>query len=141
MNSIILIALIIFLNHGCGEKDENCHKIITFKNLTTSTLYVVSSYQYPDTSTFAGIPNPTLNPNFTKVFPGQINTQALWNRDCIESVFKSLIPCDTMMIYVFDAKVLEGNEWETVKTNYLVLKRYDLSLDDLNKKNWTINFP
>ena len=141
MNSIILVISIIFLNHGCGEKEDNCHKTITFKNATTDTLYVVSSSQYPDTSTFAGIPNPALNPNFTKVLPNESNTQVLWGRDCIELAFKDLIPSDTMMIYVFDAKVLEGNTWETVKSNYLVLKRYDLSLQDLESMKWEITYP
>ena len=141
MNWIILIVTFLFLNHACGDKEEDCHKTITFKNTTTDTLYVVSSFQYPDTSTFVGIPNPVLDPNFTKVLPNESNTQVLWGRDCIELAFKDLIPSDTMMIYVFDAKVLEGNTWETVKANYLVLKRYDLSLEDLKKNNWMITYP
>ena len=141
MNLIILMITSLFLNQACGDKEKDCHKTITFKNATADTLYVVSSSQYPDTSTFSGIPNPVLDPNFTKVLPNESNTQVLWRRDCIELAFKDLIPSDTMMIYVFDAKVLEGNTWETVKSNYLVLKRYDLSLDDLNRMNWTITYP
>lgn len=121
----------LFLNQACGDKEEDCHKTITFKNETVDTLYVVSSFQYPDTSTFTGIPDPLLDPNFTRVLPNEINTQVLWSRDCLESDFKFSIPSDTMMIYVFDAKILEGNTWETVKLNYLVLKRYDLILRDL----------
>jgi len=141
MNWIILIVTFLFLNHACGDKEENCHKTITFKNETTDTLYVTSSYEFPDTTTFAGIPNPALNPNFTKVLPNESNTQVLWGRDCIELAFKDLIPSDTMMIYVFDAQVLETTPWETVKDNHLLLKRYDLSLDDLQKMNWTITYP
>ena len=101
----------------------------------------MGSYQYPDTSTFTGIPNPVLDPNFTKVLPNESNTQVLWGRDCIESDFKFSIPSDTMMIYVFDANVLEENTWEMVKANYLVLKRYDLILEDLQGMNWTITYP
>jgi len=141
MNIIILMITSLFLNQACGDKEDNCHKTITFKNVTTDTLYVTSSYKFPDTTTFTGIPNPVLNPNFTKVLPNESNTQVLWGRDCIELAFKDLIPFDTMMIYVFNAKVLEGNTWETVKANYLVLKRYDLSLEDLQRMNWTITYP
>ena len=141
MNLIILMISSLFLNLACGDKEDNCHKTITFKNATTDTLYVTSSYEFPDTSTFTGIPNPVLDPNFTKVLPNENNTQVLWGRDCIELAFKDLIPSDTMMIYVFDAKVLEENTWETVKANYLVLKRYDLSLQDLEQMNWSIKYP
>ena len=141
MNLIILMVTSLFLNQACGDKEKDCHKTITFKNATADTLYVVGSTFYPDTSIYSGIPNPVLDPAHTKVLPEETNTRVLWGRDCIESDFKSSIPSDTMMIYVFDAKVLEGNTWETVKANYLVLKRYDLSLEDLGRMNWTITYP
>lgn len=141
MKLIMLIVTSLFLNQACGDKEKDCHKTITFKNATTDTLYVVGSTFYPDTSIYSGIPNPVLDPTHTKVLPEETNTTALWGKDCIELAFKSLIPSDTMMIYVFDAKVLEGSAWETVKTNYLVLKRYDLSLQDLEGVNWTITYP
>jgi hypothetical protein len=48
---------------------------------------------------------------------------------------------DTLSVYIFDAQVLETTPWDTVKANYLVLKRYDLSLDDLNRLNWIITYP
>lgn len=130
----------LFLNQACRDKEKDCHKTITFKNATADTLYVVSSYRYPDTLTLVGIPNPVLDPNFTMVLPYEYNTQVLWSNDCIESAFESLIPSRTLMIYVFDAKVLEGNSWETVKANYIVLKRYDLSLADLESLNWSITY-
>jgi len=101
----------------------------------------VSSSQYPDTSTFVGIPNPVLDPNFTKVLPNESNTQVLWSRDCIELAFKDLIPSDTIMVFVFDAKELETHAWDTVTKNYLIIKRYDLSLEDLQGMHWTIAYP
>ena len=142
MKLIILVITTLLLNQACGNDNaDNCHKVITFKNITADTLYVVGSSQYPDTSTFVGIPSPELNPNFTKVLPNESNTQVLWNRDCLEVGIKELIPSDTMMIYVFNARALEENSWETVKSKHLVLKRYDLSLGDLQKANWIISYP
>ncbi len=47
-----------------------------------------------------------------------------------------------VMVFVFDAQVLETTPpWDTVKAKYLVLKRYDLSLQDLESMNWTITYP
>ena len=141
MNFIILIIISFFLCQTCGDKEDNCHKTITFKNKSTDTLYVVGSTFYPDTSIYSGIPNPILDPNFTMVLPDENNTRVLWGKDCIELAFKFSIPSDTMMIYVFDAKTLKVNTWETVKSNYLVLRRYDLSLQDLESLNWIIAYP
>ncbi len=140
MKNLILIIVMLVFNHSCRDK-KDCHIIITFKNTTTDTLYVVSSYQYPDTSSFAGIPSPVLNPNFTRVLPNESNTQVLWSRDCIELAFKSLIPSDTMMIYVFDAQTLDSVSWNDVIRDYKVLQRYDLSLQDIKDLRWNITYP
>ena len=141
MNWIIILVTSLFVNQACGDKDDNCHKVITFINKTGDTLYVTSAYEFPDTMIFKTQPNPLLDPNFTKVLPKESNTQVLWHRGCIELAFKDLIPSDTLMVYIFDSKVLKNTPWETVKANYLILKRYDLSLQDLKNTNWTITYP
>jgi hypothetical protein len=48
---------------------------------------------------------------------------------------------DTLSIYVFDTDTLNTYDWVKVKVGYKVLKRYDLSLDDLKQMNWTITYP
>jgi len=141
MNFIVLIITILLLNQACGDKEENCHKTITFKNISNNSLYVVGSTFYPDSSIYSGIPNPVLDPTHTKVFPEETNTRVLWGRDCIELAFKDLIPSDTMMVYVFDAHLLETTPWDSVKANYMVLKRFDLSIEDLENSNWIITYP
>ena len=45
------------------------------------------------------------------------------------------------MIYIFDAGVLESTPWSTVVNDYMVLKRFDLSLQNLQKMDWTITYP
>ncbi len=139
-NFVIVLTILLF-NQTCCKKEDDCHKTIAFVNTTSQPLYVVSYYFYPDTSSFSGIRNPLLDSNFTKVRSNETNTQVLWGRDCIELAFKDLIPSDTLMVYVFDAMIIESTPWETVKSNYLVLKRYDLSLQDLKNNNWKIIYP
>jgi hypothetical protein len=141
MKLLVLIISILLLNQACGDKEENCHKTITFKNISNNSLYVVGSSFYPDTLSFIGIPNPVLDSSHTKVLPEETNTRMLWGRDCIELAFKDLIPSDTMIIYVFDTHVLETTPWVSVKANYMVLKRFDLSIENLENSNWTITYP
>jgi len=45
------------------------------------------------------------------------------------------------MVFVFDANIVENTPWDTIRKNYLILKRYDLSYDDIVSLNWIITYP
>lgn len=87
---------------------------------------------YPDTAL------PASAPSLYKIEPGrQINLRSSFEW---ENVIKEM-PSDTLSIYVFDADTLTIYNWSQVKEGYKVLKRYDLSIDDLHQMNWTITYP
>jgi len=46
-----------------------------------------------------------------------------------------------LIIFFFDKTTVETLPWDTIKKNYMILKRYDLSLEDLERMNWTIKYP
>ena len=55
---------------------------------------------------------------------------------CWDDYFNN-IKSDTLMIFV----VLDsGQGSDGLKDHYTVLKRYDLTLQDIEKKNWTITY-
>ena len=128
----------IAIRSNCDNK-EDCNQTITFRNQSGKQLYVTSALEYPDTLYIAHGPSPS--PAFEKVQVDETNTRALARRSCMELVYKDLIPSDTLMIYVFDAHVIESTPWTTVIDDDLVLKRYDLSLQDLRTLHWTITYP
>jgi hypothetical protein len=57
-----------------------------------------------------------------------------------EEIFEDL-PQDTMSVYIFHTDTLNKYTWEEVRNGYMILKRYDLSLEDLESMNWTITYP
>lgn len=57
-----------------------------------------------------------------------------------EDIFENL-PQDTLSVYIFHADTLNKYTWEIVRNDYMILKRYDLSLDDLKKGDFTIKYP
>lgn len=57
-----------------------------------------------------------------------------------EEVFSKL-PKDTLSVYIFHTDTLKRYSWEDIGNNYKILKRYDLSLDDLKQNKWTITYP
>jgi hypothetical protein len=101
-------------------------------------VYIIWQLNYPDTS--INDPNPLLQGEYYRVNPGR-NDFSLFHNDCFEDVYKYRIPSDTMMFFVFDAHLLEQTSWETVKSNYMVLNRFDYSLADLRNRNFTITYP
>jgi len=142
MKAMLYILLsVTLLASACKKEDESCHKTIKIVNQSDKSIYVECTYGHPDTAYFVYEPNPALSPEMYKVSSGETNSRALWSRNCWETNFEVYLPSDTLMIYVFDAQVLETTPWDTVKANYLVLKRYDLSLQDLEKMDWTITYP
>ncbi|THU34989.1 hypothetical protein FAM09_23675 [Niastella caeni] len=140
MGRIIVLLLLsnIFLSAGCRRDTKNCHHNIAVYNTSNKPIYASISATYPDTS--ITVPNPVLSPETHKVAI-QEKTLVFSIRDCVEVYYKYLLHSDTLVLFVFDASVLESNSWETVKQNDWVLKRYLFSLSDLKNKNFTIDYP
>jgi hypothetical protein len=102
------------------------------ENKSDESISFLVSYNYPDTI----IPD---NYNELKgVMPGSkspYDSDEKW-----EDVFKSL-PSDTLSIFIFRAKTISYYDWQLIRNNYKILKRYDISLGDLKQKKWIIPYP
>ena len=144
MNMLLFFLAIVMLGNTCRNGNDDCHKTISFMNNSESAVYVIWESEYPDTLYFGHFSSPALDPLLYKTLAKEQNTLAMsQGRDCWESIFEYgvQIPSDTLMIYVFDAEVIETVPWSTVAHDYMVLKRYDFSLLDLQKMNWTVTYP
>lgn len=141
MKNIILLLNIIPLLVSCeATNTAKCHKIITVVNKTNKTIYVDASESYPVTDFTKLIVDPLFNPQTTKVEANASSKNVLPTYgNCYEAMFPN-IKSGIMMVFVFDGPTLETQGWDYIKTNNLVLKRYDLTLKDLEDMNWTITY-
>jgi len=48
---------------------------------------------------------------------------------------------DILCLFIFDAKVFHTYSWDEIKDGYKILKRYDLSREDIVRLNHLIVFP
>ena len=48
---------------------------------------------------------------------------------------------DILMLYLFSRDTIEQVSWDRIVDEYLILRRYDLTLEDLEDINWTITYP
>jgi hypothetical protein len=132
-NSYLAFFLIATFSTCCCENNENCHRYITILNNSGDAIYFMSSYEYPDTLT---LPNPLTAGNYYKI--DEYSTHKYQKRDCFEYEFK-LVP--KLIFFIFDANTLENTPWDTIQKKYLILKRYDLNITDIDSLSWTISFP
>ena len=128
---IILTSFLAITAYCCREETEDCHRGVTIINNSDKAIYYDVGISYPDTSL---IDNPSTSPNPYKIPANSRNKD--WFGDCYEAAVR-----ETLMVFIFDAYTLEHTPWDTVVENYMVLKRYDLSLDDLNKLQWHVTYP
>ena len=145
--NILIITITLFFittSNICRKDTKDCHYHIKVNNLTNKVLYSAAADNYPDTfSIDKTMVSPILGGGEShRIDPMGITEGSLSISRCYEDDFSNgLLPNKVLMIYIFDENVLRTISWDTLKAKNLYLKRYDLSLEDLRKNNWTITYP
>ena len=122
---------------GCKDPVEQWD-YIKVVNTTAKTIYVSAGTRRYGMSSYPDTLLPADKPSLLIVRPNDYNNLATsigW-----EVAIKDNDP-DSLNIYVFDADTINRYSWDKIKAHNKVLKRYDLSIDDLKRKNWSITFP
>jgi hypothetical protein len=139
-----LIMAIIFLNIAChAPKDTNdCHYKIKFKNNTDRVLFIDSSsdtilesYMDPRPYYVNTVVLPRAGNNNIEL--GRIPFIRNGRPMCIEDLYKD---DEKLYVFVYDSIVLGNKDWDEVKKNYLLTKRYDVTVEELRKTNFTIEY-
>ena len=112
------------------------------KNNSDKTIYSNYSRSYPDTSL---VNTDMIRINDYKILPNDstnIRASSSWG-GCWEKKFTSEepLPMERVIVFIFDEKVIKTMTWDTIKANNLYLKRYDLTLGDLQNSNWRVIYP
>ena len=133
-------VIILLLCTACPKDDtENCHYSITVINDSNFNIYYDI---YPDTTGTYQSPNGLIsNATYHKV--NSHDNKKYRSRSCLEYMFTkgtsfydgSFGLLDSLRIYIFDAIELEQ------ELKFKTLKRYDLTLEDLRKLDWTVTYP
>lgn len=130
---LFFVLCLLLISSSCKDETEQKLRV---KNNSDKTIYYDWSSSYPDSSIYIG--NPTANSYRCKVNAKSISNSAYTSPN--KNYFGSR-DMDTMIIFIFDAELIEALSWDSVKSKGLVLKRYFLSLDDLEEMNWIVNYP
>lgn len=136
---LFLVLLVI----SCTPKDtKNCHYKIKFKNNTDKALFIETSsdtilYNYSD-------PRPYGANTLVKAKAGNGSVEigtAYFQRNgkpmCIEDLYKNN---DRIYLFVYDSVALGNKNWEEIARDYLIAKRFDFSLNELSKTDFTVEY-
>jgi len=131
----IICTQLVLMSNSCKKDSSYYDYRLKVVNKSDKTIYADFYQSYPDTT--LGLHSHFDNATVKAATNGTIT---LVRGGTWENAFKEDIH-QKLMVFIFDASVVDNTPWDTIKKKYLILKRYDLSLDDLQKSNWTVTYP
>ena len=133
---ILLTTLSLFL-FGCPDSEGDADSTITFVNKSDKTILDYSkSFIYPDTAIVMGT-----SPFDEKVKQFAIKPNSTYKKEDNWKSYLSKSKSGVMTIFLFDKAVVDTVPWNKIREDYLILKRYELTLQQLDSLNWTITYP
>lgn len=139
MKRVLFILLLVpfLMSTTCENESDDCHMKINFVNNSNKELYVDWSGIYPDTINSIGFLQRENN-----IIKAKSSCDlALRTNECFEKEFITRIKSGIIMIYVFDNKITSTTSPDTIFKYKMYLERYDITLEDLQNRDWTITYP
>ena len=143
MNRIKLILsvfiVLVSLASSCKKNKEVGDELITVNN-SDHKIRVIINFNYPDTN-FVSLREclgcvTSIEPNSSYqhfYFP---NNKYGWKDRISENNIHN-----TLTMYVIHGDTLLNNTFEEIQEDYNILRRYELSVEELESMNWTITYP
>lgn len=127
---------------GCGKESEDCHFFITINNNSSKEVFLAKFRPYLDIS-ICGL-GVNLEEGIINPFQS-IKYRPYSNPDCIETRVKFEGRLEALFIvdsdnYDPNAEAFPCEEFEE-RTRNTILRTYVLTLEDLERLNYTINYP
>lgn len=126
----------LFIATACVKESDTCHRFIHFTNNSGNDVYYnITIFDE------IGEGSPALAP---EVFTVKNKTTEKLSYDtgmsCYESLAKNSSLSRTFYLYLFDPNIIKNTSWETVQKENLYLKKYALTIDELNDRKWKITY-
>ncbi len=123
--NLLYILSIILLSIGCEKPVDKVYSI-RIENKSNDTIRFYASYAYPDTSIVSE------KPRLDMAYPNDyshIDSKKKW---------EDVLPNNIISIFILGKDTVDTYNWEKIRSDYNILKRYDLSIEQLESMNWTV---
>lgn len=126
---IVFIAAMSFILMGCPDPDECCDSTITFINNSQNDVIPWEAYSDVDTT-------------ISFVLPQNAEVVMAESELRVDGNFINTMQNGvTMRLFIFPKDTVDQVTWSLIRDEYLVLRRYDLTLEDLEAMDWVIEYP
>lgn len=128
-----IVLMLTFAMYGCPEPFPE--QTLTYENLSNEdVLFEESIKLYPDTSLMDK--NPFEKMEVYNLRTIKVGKEFKFNGD-YQGYLKNF---SKFSVFIFSKKVIDTTPWDSVRNNYLILKRYDLDLKTLDSLNWRVTY-
>ena len=125
--NILLLLLGMFLLFGSCEKLIPTYYSIRVHNNSDQTIYYYAEYILPDTTLSINKPRWLY-----KVNPGKADE--FYDSDVNDEKFKRM-KNERITLFVLDKNVVDTYEWEYIRENNMILRRYEFLIKELYAGN------
>ncbi|HHV86494.1 MAG TPA: hypothetical protein GXX42_11880 [Petrimonas sp.] len=131
---IIVCSFLLYNASSCYKESDDCHRYIHFTNNSGRDIY----YQFNIFDEISEY-NPALSPSIYTINKNQYKRlRSTTSFTCFESIAEE--GKGNIFLFLFDSDAVKSLDWETVRENDMYLKKYVLTIEELNKMNWKIIF-
>ncbi|MBI5220031.1 MAG: hypothetical protein HY958_13980 [Bacteroidia bacterium] len=132
------IGIFLCLLSGCEKKVfRGIDDKLRIKNNSGRIIFFAGSPNYPDTV----IPNYNPKNDVDRLMLKPNEEKGLEVSGTWEDQFNSNIKSGNLLIFIFDNDTLSKYTWDQVRTQYKILKRYQLTKQHLDSVAWRVNYP
>lgn len=127
VNVLLFFPLFLF-SFGCKKPMDKVYSI-RIENKSNETILFFASYNYPDTSIASE------KPILDIVYPndyGNIDSKEKW---------EDVLPNNIIVIFILSKDTVDTYNWTDIRSEYRILNRYDLSIEQLRGLNWIVTYP
>lgn len=141
MNKTITLFIIFFIIigvYGCPESDFGTTINLTVKNTSSNDIVVFRSFHSEINNDL-----PVLNPYMDdSQISGNLIESNSENK--YPEAYRELFEIESfnlLTIILFSKDTIDQVSWERIRDEYLILRRYNFTLEDLEALDWTIEYP
>ena len=137
-NTIYLFLSVLLICTGCPESSGEPDSTLIIINNSNETIVHYDEVKAPGDTSLATITYPQTAENTASAIINPHET--VRQPDAFKEVLNEN-PNHVLMLYLFSRDTIELVSWERIVDEQLILKRYDLTLEDLEDMDWVIAYP
>jgi hypothetical protein len=135
---LLFFALAVLGLQGCPLDDDEPDAILTLNNSSDKSIVFYKEYKQPADTSIATIAFSLTGENTVE------RTVASNSFAEIPGPYKSLfqqLPDRVLMLYIFSKDTINQVPWQEIVDRNLLLRRFELTEQDLDRLDWQIEYP